>query len=59
MGTSGQDARMLSLDPNPQPGFEVTFDTPPGRHRLALEAQLEDGEWRSILNVPVWCRPAN
>ncbi len=44
---------------NPQPGFEVTFDTPPGRHRLALEAQLEDGKWRSILNVPVWCRPAN
>jgi hypothetical protein len=40
---------------NPQPGFEVTFDTPPGRHRLALEAQLAGGEWRSILEIPVWC----
>ncbi len=43
---------------NPHPGFEVTFATPPGRHRLALEAQIADGEWRSILDVPVWCRPA-
>lgn len=44
---------------SPPPGFEVTFDTPPGRHRLALEAQLDGGEWRSILDAPVWCRPAN
>ena len=42
---------------NPQPGLEVTFATPAGRHQLALEAQLEGGEWRSILIVPVWCRP--
>jgi hypothetical protein len=44
---------------HPAPGFEVTFDTPPGRHRLALEAQLEGREWRSILEIPVWCRPGN
>lgn len=42
---------------NPQPGFEVAFDTPPGRHRLALEVRLEDGAWLSMLEVPVWCRP--
>ena len=40
-----------------QPGFEVTFDTPAGRHRLALELQLEGSEWRLLLDVPVWCRP--
>lgn len=38
------------------PGFEVTFATPPGRHQLALEAMLDDGVWRSLLNLPVWCR---
>jgi hypothetical protein len=43
---------------NPQPGFEVTFPTPTGRHRLALDAQLEGNEWQSLLVVPVWCRPA-
>jgi hypothetical protein len=42
---------------NPQPGFEVTFATPPGRHQLALEAQIERSEWRSILVVPTWCQP--
>lgn len=41
---------------NLPPGFEVTFDTPPGRHHLALEARLDDGAWRSFLNIPVWCR---
>jgi hypothetical protein len=42
---------------NPLPGFEVTFATPQGRHQLALEAELEGRDWRSILVVPVWCRP--
>jgi hypothetical protein len=42
---------------NPQPGFAATFATPPGRHRLALEARLEDGTWRSLLDIPIWCRP--
>jgi hypothetical protein len=39
---------------NPRPGFEVTFETPPGRHRLSLEAQLGDAEWRSIVTTTIW-----
>jgi hypothetical protein len=40
---------------NPNPGFEIDFETPPGRHRLRIEAQLEGNEWVSILNLPIWC----
>jgi hypothetical protein len=40
---------------NPQPGLEVTFATPAGRHQLSLEAQLDDSPWLSILSVPIWC----
>jgi hypothetical protein len=39
---------------NPHPGFEVSFETPDGRHRLSLEAQLGGSEWRSILTTTVW-----
>lgn len=39
---------------NPRPGFEVTFATPPGRHVLQLEAQLESAVWFSILTTPIW-----
>lgn len=41
---------------NPQPGFEVEFPTPPGRHPFRLEAQLENREWRTILRTPIWVR---
>lgn len=41
---------------NPQPGFEIDFATPPGRHRLRIEACLENRDWVSILNLPIWCR---
>lgn len=40
----------------PPPGFEIEFSTTPGRHWLRLEAQVETGEWRSILNMPIWRR---
>jgi hypothetical protein len=40
---------------NPHPGFEVTFATPPGRHLLSLEAQLEHRVWVCILRTPFWC----
>jgi hypothetical protein len=43
---------------NPRPGFEVTFETPPGRHALSLEAELEGSEWRWILKTPIWCEHA-
>jgi hypothetical protein len=38
----------------PHPGFEVTFDTPPGTHWLRLEARLGTGNWRCILKIPAW-----
>ena len=41
---------------NPRPGFEVEFPTPPGRHRLRLEACLDGREWYSVLCLPIWCR---
>jgi hypothetical protein len=44
-------------DQNPQPGFEIEFPTPPGRHRLRLEACLEGRAWYSVLCLPIWCRP--
>jgi hypothetical protein len=40
---------------NPRPGFEVTFETPPGRQSLSLEAQLGGTEWRSVMRTSVWC----
>jgi len=40
---------------NPRPGFEVLFETPPGRHLLSLEAQIDGSEWRSIVTTPIWC----
>jgi hypothetical protein len=43
---------------NPRPGFEVTFETPPGRHLLSLEANLENAVWRSIVTTAIWCEPA-
>jgi hypothetical protein len=43
---------------NPRPGFEIEFSTPPGRHWLRLEARLENQEWVSFLNLPIWCQPA-
>jgi hypothetical protein len=39
---------------NPKPGFEVTFDTPPGRHLLALEAQVANTEWRTVMCTTIW-----
>jgi hypothetical protein len=39
---------------NPRPGFEVTLETPPGRHSLSLEAQLGGTEWRSIMRTTIW-----
>jgi hypothetical protein len=38
--------------------FAPPFTTPPGRHQLALEARIEDAEWRSILVVPIWVHPS-
>jgi hypothetical protein len=43
---------------NPNPGFEITFDTPPGRHLLAIEAQVANAEWRSVMCTSIWCEPA-
>jgi hypothetical protein len=40
-----------------QPGFQVEIQTPPGRHRLELHAQLENAEWRSFLSTPIWVLP--
>jgi hypothetical protein len=42
---------------NPRPGFEVNFETPPGRHQLSLEAELERAEWRWIVKTSIWCEP--
>jgi len=42
---------------NPLPGFEVTFETPAGRHVLGLEAQLAGSEWRTIVCTTIWCEP--
>jgi hypothetical protein len=43
---------------NPRPGFEVAFETPPGRHSLSLEAQLGGAEWRTVMRTTIWCEPA-
>jgi hypothetical protein len=42
---------------NPRPGFEVSFETPPGRHFLSLEAQVGGGEWLWIVKTSIWCEP--
>jgi hypothetical protein len=42
---------------NPRPGFEIAFETPPGRQSLSLEAQLAGAEWRSIMRTSIWCEP--
>ncbi len=42
---------------NPQPGFEITIETPAGRHSFSLEAQLGGSEWRSIMRTTIWCEP--
>ena len=50
-------ARHGAQPANPRPGFEVRFETPPGRHLLSLEAQLEGAEWRWIMRTSIWCEP--
>lgn len=50
-------ARYGSQPSNPRPGFEVTFETPPGRHLLSLEAQIGGGEWFWIVKTSIWCEP--
>lgn len=40
---------------NPRPGFEVTFDTPPGRQSLSLEAQVDGDRWLWIMRTTIWC----
>jgi hypothetical protein len=40
---------------NPKPGFEVTFDTPAGRHQLAIEAEVGGADWRTIVATAIWC----
>ena len=42
---------------NPRPGFEIRFETPPGRHLLSLEAQMEGAEWLWIMRTSIWCEP--
>jgi hypothetical protein len=51
-------ARYGAQPKNPRPGFEVTFETLPGRHNLSLEAQLDGGEWRWIVKTSIWCEAA-
>ena len=50
-------SRYGSQPSNPRPGFEVTFETPPGRHLLSLEAQIAGGEWFWIVKTSIWCEP--
>jgi hypothetical protein len=47
-------ARHPNLPAGCRPGFEVTFPTPPGRHLLSLEAQLDGAAWQSILRTSIW-----
>jgi hypothetical protein len=44
---------------NPKPGFEVSFETLPGRHMLAIEAQVAGAEWRTIMCTSIWCEPGS
>jgi hypothetical protein len=43
---------------NPRPGFEITFETPPGRHLLAIEAEVAHAGWRTIMRTSIWCEAA-
>ena len=52
-------ARYGAQPENPLPGFEVTFETPPGRHAFSLEAQLANTEWRTIMRTSIWCEAAS
>ena len=42
---------------NPKPGFEITFDTPAGKHVFSLEAQVANTDWYTVLFLPIWCQP--
>lgn len=39
-----------------RPGFEISFPTLPGRHRLSLEVCLDHREWRSVIVTPIWVK---
>jgi hypothetical protein len=41
---------------NPKPGFEIAFEILAGRHFLAVEAQVENENWQTVLSTPVWCQ---
>jgi hypothetical protein len=43
---------------NPQPGFKIVIETPPGRHRLSLEARVGGDDWGCILSLPIWVQPS-
>jgi hypothetical protein len=51
-------ARYGAQPANPNPGFEITFDTPPGRHLLAIEAQVAGSRWSTVMCTSIWCEPA-
>jgi len=62
LGRTGIDepevvARYGAQAHNPTPGFEITFETPAGRHAFSLEAQLSGEEWRSVMRTTIWCDP--
>ncbi|HEU5081511.1 MAG TPA: hypothetical protein VFT72_20020 [Opitutaceae bacterium] len=40
---------------NPKPGFEIAFEITLGRHQLAVEAQVENDNWQTVVSTPVWC----
>jgi uncharacterized small protein (DUF1192 family) len=50
-------ARYGARAQSPKPGFEITFETPAGRHAFSLEAQLAGEEWRSVMRTTIWCDP--
>lgn len=50
-------ARYGAQAANPRPGFEIRIETPPGRHLLTIEAQIEGAEWRWIVRTTIWCEP--
>jgi hypothetical protein len=59
-GTYGVDEPLVpewhGVQPNnPLPGFKIIIDTPVGRHRLSLEAQLDgDLRWYCFLALPIY-----
>jgi hypothetical protein len=50
-------SRYGSQSANPKPGFEITIETPPGRHTFSLEGQIDGGEWLWIMKTSLWCEP--